>query len=437
MANTSGSASTSKDNSPDHRSATLPGKLEAIKNLEWDDLDDLLQVERKQDDSAKMYPTLPSPVPSSLNSLITPDNSLASNRMYPTLPSPEYSALMTTSQDDSTATNTNTHSEEEDSSRTLTNDFQRCLDLSDSPTDDTTTTTDMTSEEYLTPNSTLKNVDYDMFKKQMQEEFLNNSKHLQTTNDGSLKSHQRIDPSRINDSLKLYSENIMSKSFCGAEPALRVCPPSIQYQTLGPIDPQKLQDTFGHPPKSNGNHQTPNRNFALQKSGSASSRIIATGNDNWLKAGINRSKSGPNWFDNHNNTSSDSENCETLKPSTIRKAQQEKYQIRMDCYDDDKHDEQRSTVATMASSNSFPSSMDNNGGEDGGGSTLNTPTTEESSFSVSAIDSSETFSTNTTGATHGPSCKNCNCQEDGSGGVVLRRQKMGSTAIKRRSGNKR
>lgn len=428
--NTSGSASTSKDNSPDHRSATLPGKLDSIKSLEWDDLDDLLQVERKQDDSVKLYPTLPSPVPSSLNSLITPDNSTASNRMYPTLPSPVYSAL--TQEDDSTATNANTHSDD-DSSRTLTNDFQRCLDLSDSPTDDTTT--DITSEEYLTPNSTLKNVDYDMFKQQMQEEYLNNSQHLQTTNEGSLKSNQRIDPSRINDSLKLYSENIMSKSFCGAEPALRVCPPSIQYQTLGPIDPQKLQDTFGHPTKSNGNNRKPNRNYALQKSESASPRITPTvSSEHSLDAGLNRSKSGPNWFENHN-TSSDSENCDTLKPSTIRKAQ-EKYQIRMDCYND--ADEQRSTVATMASSQSFPSSIENGAGE---GSTLNTPTTE-SSYSMSAVDSSETISTNTNaaGATHGPSCENCDCHhEDGgaAGGVVLRRQKMGSTAIKRRSGNKR
>lgn len=439
----SASASTSKDNSPDHRSATLPGKLDAInKQLEWDDLDDLLQVERrKPDDAANMYPTLPSPATSSLTSLITADHS---NRLYPTLPSPDYAQL---SYDDDASSSTATNRQSDDSSRTITNDFQRCLDLSDSPTDDTattttTTTTDMTSEEYLTPNSTLKNVDYDMFKQQMQEEYRNNSQQLQTPNDGSLKSHQRIDPSRINDSLKLYSENIMSKSFCGAEPALRVCPPSIQYQTLGPIDPQKRQDTFGRP-SANGD-RTPNRNYALQKSGSASPRIPATGGGhhaNGLDGGINRSKSGPNWFDNHNADGSDGDNCETLKPSTIRKAQ-EKYHIRMDCYGD--KDERASTTATVASSQSFPSSMENGGGGGGGGagSTLTTPTTE-SSCSTSVVDSSDALTVSTTNASGGASHEDCHCHEEGGSssssiaGVVLRRPKQGSTAIKRRSGNKR
>lgn len=391
------SAATSKDNSPDHRSATLPGKLEAIKQLEWDDLDDLLQVERKQDDSVKMYQTLPSPMPSSTSSM--------------------------TKEDDSTATDVTTTTD--DSSRTLTQNFERCLDLSDSPTTDTATTTEMTSEEYLTPNSTLKNVDYDLFKKQMHEEYINNSNQLQSANDGSLKSNQPIDPSRINDSLKLYSENMMSKSFCGAEPALRVCPPSLQYQTLGPIDPQKLQDTFGlDQHQANGR---PSRNFALQKSESASSRVVAPSHDNWLEKGLNRSKSGPNWFENLN--SSDSEYCDTLKPSTIRK-NQEKYNIRMDCYGENE-EQQRSTAATMASSNSFGSSCEH--GQLSIGSTLTTPTTE-TSCSMSVVDTSETISSNT-GATHGPGCEDCNCHEDG--GVVLRRHKTGSTAIKRRSGNKR
>lgn len=38
-----GSASSSKEVSPEHRSHTLPSKLE-VKQLDWDEIDDLLQV---------------------------------------------------------------------------------------------------------------------------------------------------------------------------------------------------------------------------------------------------------------------------------------------------------------------------------------------------------------------------------------------------------
>lgn len=147
-----GSASSSKDNSPEHRSYTLPSKL-AVKQLEWDEIDDLLQVERKVDDTGKLYRTMPSPLPSQTSLEVGND----------------------------------------DSSLTLTQDF-KSLDLAtlsspssastitiSSAADDqtTTTTTTTTTGEYLTPNSTLKNVDYDLFKQQMHEEYINNSNQLQ------------------------------------------------------------------------------------------------------------------------------------------------------------------------------------------------------------------------------------------------------------------
>lgn len=45
------------------KSLTLPPKLD-VKNIEWDELDELLQVERKIDDSEKLYQTMPVPLPS-------------------------------------------------------------------------------------------------------------------------------------------------------------------------------------------------------------------------------------------------------------------------------------------------------------------------------------------------------------------------------------
>ncbi|OXU21918.1 hypothetical protein TSAR_008140 [Trichomalopsis sarcophagae] len=50
--------------SPDHiKSLTLPMKLD-VKKVEWDELDDLLQVERKVEDGDKLYQTMPKSLPS-------------------------------------------------------------------------------------------------------------------------------------------------------------------------------------------------------------------------------------------------------------------------------------------------------------------------------------------------------------------------------------
>lgn len=46
-----GSSSSSKEVSPDHKSLTLPSKLD-VKQLEWDDIDDLLQV-KQYDENAQ------------------------------------------------------------------------------------------------------------------------------------------------------------------------------------------------------------------------------------------------------------------------------------------------------------------------------------------------------------------------------------------------
>ncbi|XP_024938142.1 uncharacterized protein LOC107265276 isoform X2 [Cephus cinctus] len=50
--------------SPDHlKSLTLPMKLD-VKTMEWDELDELLQVERKLEDGNKLYQTMPESLPS-------------------------------------------------------------------------------------------------------------------------------------------------------------------------------------------------------------------------------------------------------------------------------------------------------------------------------------------------------------------------------------
>ncbi|XP_060523509.1 uncharacterized protein LOC132700312 [Cylas formicarius] len=49
------------------KSVTLPSKLD-VKNMEWDELDDLLQVERKVEETDKLYRTMPAPLPSRLSS---------------------------------------------------------------------------------------------------------------------------------------------------------------------------------------------------------------------------------------------------------------------------------------------------------------------------------------------------------------------------------
>ncbi|XP_044757083.1 uncharacterized protein LOC123315453 [Coccinella septempunctata] len=46
-----------------HKSVTLPSKLD-VKQMEWDELDDLLQVERRVSESEKLYQTMPLPLPS-------------------------------------------------------------------------------------------------------------------------------------------------------------------------------------------------------------------------------------------------------------------------------------------------------------------------------------------------------------------------------------
>lgn len=355
------SESSSKEVSPEHKSTTLPTKLK-IKDIEWDELDDLLQVERKIDESEKLYQTMPSPLPSKSSS--SEADSSESRTPLQSIP-PKLN-----SSDESQKTDT---------------EFKSAVVSIAQEAD----ASDKQSEEYLTPCDTLRSVDYDEFKQQMRDEFIQNSSQLQHVNDGTLKSRQPIDPSRINDSLKLYSEQMMSKSFSG-EAAMRLYPTNIQYQTLKNSDSQSLYS----------NHE----NYALKKSGSAAV-ATSTSEEELLVAAernINRSKSGPNWY--RNNNSNDSDDSETLKPSTIKRSQnplKKSINIKMDCYDE---------------------ISDRNGTN--GNSTSSTVTT---------VTATESSATNTNDLYHDPLYDDDDEEEV----VVLRKKKTGSTAIKRRSGNRR
>lgn len=69
----------SNPTTPTHevKSLTLPPKLD-LKNMEWDELDELLQVERKVDDTEKLYQTMPVPLPSQ-SSIDSTSSTISSN----------------------------------------------------------------------------------------------------------------------------------------------------------------------------------------------------------------------------------------------------------------------------------------------------------------------------------------------------------------------
>lgn len=262
-----------------------------------------------------------------------------------------------------------------ESSKTATLDFQ-----SFSNSTQPSTTPANSSDEFLTPCNSLKNVDFDEFKKQIHKEYTKNSFELQNVSADTLKRNQPIDPSRINDSLKFYGENLMSKSY-GGEQSLRIYPSNNALHTISSIDPLKINDTFN----LNNRSDSSKSNHQLRKCGSASSWINSSESENGRIQPINRSKSGPDWCEN---SYFDSEgNSETLKPITMKK---NRLNIRMDCYGD----------LNIKSPNS----------EVNGSSTVDS----------SSLNSEDNI-------------YNDNSED----GVVLRKPKTGSTAIKRRSGNKR
>uniref|UniRef100_A0A1B0CI23 Putative ras gtpase effector rassf2 n=1 Tax=Lutzomyia longipalpis TaxID=7200 RepID=A0A1B0CI23_LUTLO len=268
-----GSESSSKDVSPSHKSATLPPKLD-VKQLDWDEIDDLLQVERRVDETEKIFRTMPSPLPSQSST--------------------EFSSAQTLSQD-YTPDSLNTQNESEEQLITAASHFSQ----------------DTTGDE-STECSTLKPEDFEDFKKRIQEEFISSTNMMGNTNN-TLKSNEPIDPSRINDSLKLYSENIMSKSFNGMPSSMNNESYEIDFENafqpyetiLQKLDSEGFTDT----------------------SETTESLLLRQGL-------LSKSKSGPNCFSYGDDQDDD---VPTLKPSTVKRNpnfDRKGVSIKMDCYDE-------------------------------------------------------------------------------------------------------
>ncbi|XP_065090446.1 uncharacterized protein Rassf [Ochlerotatus camptorhynchus] len=371
------SGENSKEVSPIHSNVanggtkyvTLPPKLD-VKQLEWDEIDDLLQVERKVDESERIYRTMPSPLPSQLE-----DRSEISESATDT----DYKTL---------------------TPQTVTN--------SSSSTDSNKTTTATTSngeEEFRTPEGTLKSHDFEAFKMQMSQEFINGAADMGNT-DGTLKLNQPIDPARINDSLKLYNESVMNRSLSDEQCRNVFSLPqgnitdSFHVENDGTLKhPDNLSPAkkISSPMKSHamngGSNERTKIAYQRHQSDSTSVTSPGTDTDTWTgDRGLLRSKSHGNNYSGNSFMDSDDEGTETLRPSD---RPQTSITIKMDCYDE----------------------LDQN--KSINGEEVISPTDE------SITTASFTTSTTTTVTTDDE-------------GVVLRKPpKTGSTAIKRRSGNRR
>lgn len=338
----SSGSSSSKETSPAHvsNSNTLPSKLD-IKKIEWDDIDDLLQVERKDDDMK--YSTMPSPMTSSMT-----DSQISNISMDDT------SSFKTLSPDgETTSQSSSIYYSQMESSNDNNHKVTSSIEDEDSPT--------------------LKPCDFEDFKRQISQEFVNGANELPSIKDGTLKINQPIDPSRINDSLKLYQDNIMSRSV-QSEDGMSVYSLSNSFCIPGQINSFNIQDTLNLLKNSSSSssddktlkHESSNGKLLKKSSSMNTSSTSPDDDSSWsLEKGISRSKSGPNYA--VNDTESD-----TIKPSG---KPVKSINIKMNCYDELKVN---------------------------GSSTTTTP-----------------------------------YDEDGTDAVVLRKKQKGSTAIKRRSGNRR
>uniref|UniRef100_A0A034VHH7 Ras association domain-containing protein 2 n=1 Tax=Bactrocera dorsalis TaxID=27457 RepID=A0A034VHH7_BACDO len=400
-------------------SATLPSKLDNLEKLEWDEIDDLLQVERRVSEKDKIYETMPVKLPSSQTSssdssptkTISAHNLTESTNTNSEVPSP-------TSPTSSSTTTTNNSNSNSESSSTSSDNFVTAT----SATINTSSTTADNFES--SDDATLKPMDFEEFKRSVHLDYVSGANSFREPNEDSLKRNQPIDPSRINDSLKFYGESPMSKSF-NCEHALRS------------IDANLINDTL-HLKSGTASPHSMQRMYALQKSGSAST---ATGGNaknlttyqprhNHFEKGINRSKSGPSCFDYSDSDDDDS----TLKPqqsATMRRSDvpQRYVKIEMDCYP---KDNDKGSVSEADSSRAdAPSITVSNSGNAAGDELTQTEEMYTASRGSGAVHNGGAGGDDDDDDADPP----LHVTEDG---VVLRRPpRTGAAAIKRRSGNRR
>lgn len=352
--NSLSSSGSSKESSPAHVSNTLPSKLD-IKKIDWDDIDDLLQVERVDD--RNHYSTMPSAMTSSMT------DSQISNI------STDDSSYKTLSPDGETSSQSSSvYFSQMDPSN---NDNNKQHQVSRADDDD---------------DETLKPCDFEDFRRQTSQDFFNGANEMPSIKDGTLKMNQKIDPSRINDSLKLYQDNIMNRSMQSEDGFSGVYSLSNSFCIPGQINSFNIQDTLNLLRNASSSSSSDDKTLkhesikALKKSSSMITSTTSADDDDdddssWSSdKKILRSKSGPNYTVNDFDS-------ETIKPSG---RSVKSIQIKMDCYDD------------MKVTN---------------GST--SPSTATTTVTTTYDD------------------------DEGTDMVVLRKKQKGSTAIKRRSGNRR
>ena len=347
----SSSNNSSKETSPAHISNTLPSKLD-VKKIEWDEIDELLQVGMREDSSAPRYATMPMSMSSSMS-----DSQISTVSL-----DMDTCSFKTLSPDGETTSQSSSIYYSQLESQSL----DKCHPVSSADDDDT---------------PTLKPMDYEDFKRQANQEFVNGTNDMPNVNDGTLKFNQRIDPSRINDSMKLYQEGVMSKSM-RSEDGLSMYSLSNSFCIPGQINSINIQDTLNLLKKDSSSSSSDDKtlkhdsNKHLKKSISMGQSSSSSPEDDAsfsTDKGITRSKSGPSYALN------DFQESDTVKLSGRPNTS---INIKMDCY------EELKAESVNGSSSSA--------------STATTPN-----------------------------------DDDGTDCVILRKKNKGSTAIKRRSGNRR
>lgn len=343
----------SAENSPLHAPHVVtnqPTNLD-IKDVNWEEIDDMLRVEQ---------PTQPdghSPLPSSRE-----------NSMYHSFTESSLSAY-----------------------EQITSDEQK------TPVDESSVTS--LYDDYATPQNTFKPSDFEGFQENAEKEYIHEANLMPNVDDGTLKANQPIDPARINDSLKLYGDSVMTKSMSEAKPIQVLALPKANLIT-GMLDPCKINDTFDRFKTSlevengfSGLHGQEEEqdvatlkhplNLALIKNKLQQHESHTNNNNNDTDTSTTITPDDETGNANYLNgfDSNDDSDTDTLKPhpNSTRTIY-----LKMDCYDDESNNKQ-STETTVTSTE--------------------------------------------------PNDQKGYVNEDG---VVLRKPpKVGSTAIKRRSGNRR
>lgn len=435
-------------------STTLPSKLEKLEKLEWDEIDDLLQVERRHNEKDKVYETMPVRLPSS--SSATTSSSASTPTSCSTTPTSEASSKTISNQNNTDSTNIeengvhSAQSPSKSSSSTTTSSASSSSTSSDnfltataSLTNTTTTTNNQTTTDTTTvdnyetsDDATLKPMDFEDFKRSVHQDYVHGANScFMEPNDDTLKRNQPIDPSRINDSLKFYNSNsknsAMSKSF-NCEHALRSIDVSLINDTLS------LRSSMAE-----GSSPLKRSPYVLQKSGSAQAQLLTNGR---YEKALNRSKSGPSCVDLSSSDDDDAGDY-TLKATghqqisaTIRKSDipPRFIQINMNCY----------PAAKVTSDSGVPSSSDCDSlRHEEGYNNVNSITSHSGAMAGDELTQSEEMFTATNGAASANHQQRNEQHHDldedqplhiTEDGVVLRRPpRTGAAAIKRRSGNRR